>query len=183
VGGFLYFGLAEYLMQGQTLGKRALAIRVAKLNGFALDAPSILIRNAFRVVENLLFPPLWLVPLLSRNSQRLGDMVAGTVVVRDEPAKMSGLRERLLQRPAAEALFRFDPAMLKQMRAGDFEAAERILERWADLPPPSREELIQKICVPLAKRLNQEPPEPAQRLRFIEDLLAAELRRQHRHLG
>jgi len=183
LGSFLYFGLSEYLMGGQTLGKRWLSIRVVKVNGFSLDASSIFLRNVFRIIENPMLPPLWLVPLLSKNSQRLGDMVAGTVVISDAPAKMSTLRERLLRRPASEAVFRFDATMLQSARANDFEAIEKILERWPELRAVDRERILEEICAPLSKRLNMDPPEATQRLRFLEDLLAAEYRRQHRQLG
>ncbi|MCY3021944.1 MAG: RDD family protein [Planctomycetota bacterium] len=183
LGGLLYFGLSEYLMRGQTLGKRAVSLRVVKLNGFALDAPSIFLRNVFRIIENPFLPPLWLVPLFSKSSQRLGDMVAGTVLVSDEPAKMSGLRERLLRRLPVESVFRFDGAALAKARREDFEAVERILDRWPELKTDTRAALLESICGPLSKRLDMEPPEPALRLRFLEELLAAGYRREHRQLG
>lgn len=182
---FLYFGLSEFITSGQTLGKRMLKLRVVKTNGFALDAGSILMRNLFRVIDNI--PMLWIVPLVSKKSQRLGDMVAGTILVSDEQAKLGGLRDRLLSRDAAEAVFRFDPGMLKHLRTQDVEAMERILERWHQLDPVSRDTtlrpLLDKISDPLASRIGTEPPDVAQRLRFLEDLLAAEYRRQYRHLG
>lgn len=183
LGNFFYFGLSEYLMRGQTLGKRWLAIRVVKVNGFSLDASSVFLRNIFRIIENPLLPPLWVVPLLSKNSQRLGDMVAGTVVVSDAPAKFSTLRALLLGRTPSDALFRFDAAALQRARPADFEAVERVLERWPELPSAAREGLLRDLCEPLSRRLGVDSPDPLERLRFLQDLLAAEYRRQHRQLG
>lgn len=182
LGSFAYFGLFELLMRGQTPGKRALGIRVVKADGFSLDPAGIAVRNIFRVVDQL--PPLWIVPVVSSRAQRFGDMVASTVVVVDQPEAVTDLRETLLARPAAEGRFRFDASQLKRLRPVDAQAIERLLERWSQLPPVTRWDLVSQIVEPLAKRLAVDiPQDEADRLRFLEDLLAAEYRRQYRKLN
>lgn len=178
---FFYFGLFELLMHGQTIGKRNVSIRVVKMNGFALDGTSILLRSLFRIVDNI--PVFWLVPFFSKYMQRLGDMVAGTVVIIDSPKKLNSLRDVLLERPASMRMFRISPVALKQLREVDAEAAEKLLERWESLPPVQREELAATICRGLAARLNMPEPEPAHCQRFLEDLLSAEYQRRHNQLG
>jgi uncharacterized RDD family membrane protein YckC len=178
---FFYYGLSEYLMRGQTIGKRLASIRVVKVDGFSLDAGSVLIRNLFRVVDHI--PVVWIVPFLSEKTQRLGDMVAGTVVVVDEAPKMSHLREELLQRPPELAAFRFDAVTLRRALPSEIDVVEKILDRYASLPEQEKETLLGKVCEPLARRLKIEPPSPEQRFTFLTDFLAAELRRQHRELG
>jgi len=96
LGSFVYFALCELLLRGQTVGKRVSNIRVVKTGGFQLDAASILVRNVFRVADHL--PPLWIIPAMSRLGQRAGDMVAGTIVVADAPAQLSGVRTSLAAR-------------------------------------------------------------------------------------
>ena len=181
LGSFVYYGCSELFMRGQTLGKRASGIRVVRLDGFALEPGSILVRNIFRIVDQI--PPLWIVPLVSARSQRLGDMVAGTVVILDKPESIGSLRQTLMQRPAAEGKFTFDQAMLKRARPGDFEAVERILERWTQLSDQQRQTFLDQLVPPLAARLKADPPAEDQKLQFLTDLLAAEFRRQHRSLG
>jgi uncharacterized RDD family membrane protein YckC len=181
VGSFFYYGFSELCLRGQTIGKRMSGIRVVRLDGFALDAGAILIRNIFRVIDHI--PPLWLVPLLTTNSQRLGDLVAGTVVVLDKPESIGDLRATLTQRPAAEAEFTFDAAALKRVRTQDFTAVERILERWDQLTGEQKQSLLGQLVPPLVARLQIDPPADDQRLRFLQDLLAAEYRRQYRRLG
>lgn len=181
LGGFVYFGASELALRGQTVGKRLSGIRVVKRDGFALEAGSIVVRNIFRVVDHL--PPLWLVPLLSAASQRLGDMVAGTIVVFDKPESLSNLREALARAPAAEARFTFDNSVLKRARPQDFEAIEKILERWSVLNPTQRETLLDQVVPPLVTRLQMEIPVAEDRGLFLQELLAAEYRRQHRRLG
>jgi uncharacterized RDD family membrane protein YckC len=178
---FIYYGACELLMKGQTPGKRSLSIRVVKIDGFRLDAGSIFIRNIFRVIDHV--PVVWVVPFLSSRSQRLGDMVAGTVIIKDKPRQMSSVRERLLQRGTEEATFSFNPATLKNAGQKDIEAAERILEKWNDLTIEQKNDLVPRICDSLAKHLHTDPPPPEQRLAFLEDFLASEYRRQHRQLG
>jgi uncharacterized RDD family membrane protein YckC len=181
IGSFVYYSLSELFSRGQTIGKRLSGIRVVRLDGFALDAGGILVRNIFRVVDHL--PPLWIVPLLSKKSQRLGDMVAGTVVVFDKPESISNLRLALSQRPAGDAQFVFDAATLKRARSQDFEAIEKFLERWDQLNASQQQTLLGQLVPPLVARLKTDPPPEDQRLPFLRDLLAAEYRRQHRALG
>jgi hypothetical protein len=127
-------------------------------------------------------PPLWAVPLFSQRSQRLGDLVAGTVVVADEPAAFTGVHE-LANRKYADCRFHFDVTTLSRARRQDLEAVERILERWETLSPADRESLLDRLVAPLATRLQVDSPQPADRRQFLEDLLSAEYRRQFRKLG
>lgn len=180
LGSFVYFAACELLLRGQTVGKRASNIRVVKAGGFQLDAASILIRNMFRVADNI--PPLWVIPAMSRLHQRSGDMVAGTIVVADAPAQLSGVRTTLSTRSAAEAQFRFDAAQLKKLAPSDFQAVERVLERWGALPAEDQWQLGETYTRQLSKKLGITVPAEAEQLRFLEDLLAAEFRRQDRSL-
>ena len=181
LGSFIYFGAFELLMRGQTPGKRMSKIRVVKSDGFSLDASGIFIRNIFRVVDQI--PLLWIVPLLSAKAQRAGDMVAGTVVVSDEQEELSEVRIELAERSALESEFRFQPSELSKLSDVDLRAIEQLLERWSTLPVEQREKLLESMTKKIVTKLNLEAPETANRLKFIEDLLAAELRRQHRGLG
>lgn len=181
LGSFFYFGLSELLLHGQTMGKRMSKIRVVKADGFSLDPLSILIRSLFRMVDQM--PPLWIVPVLSAKSQRLGDMVAGTIVISEEPHEISSVREVLSSRSASDSKFRISGAMLKRARPADFEAIESILERWSSLSEAARSQLSGTIVPALAKRLQVEEPTRPDHMQFLEDVLAAEYRRQSRNLG
>jgi len=181
LGSFFYFGMSELLLRGQTIGKRMSKIRVVKADGFALDGVGILVRNIFRVVDQI--PVMWIVPLLSARGQRFGDMVSGTLVVQDQVEELAGVRERLSARKAADALFRFDAGLLKKLQPSDFESVERILERWPEVSLQQRDQLLDTIIPALTTRLDMEPPGLHDRQRFLEELLAAEYRRQNRELG
>jgi hypothetical protein len=81
---FGYGILLEWYAHGKTIGKRMFNLRVVDEHGLQLTFPQIVTRNLMRAVDCL--PFFYLVGgiacLLSRRSQRLGDVAAGTVVVR-----------------------------------------------------------------------------------------------------
>lgn len=76
--------LLEWLWSGQTLGKRALGTRVVDGTGRKLEFPQIALRNLLRFLDAL--PGFYLVGgaamLLNGRYQRLGDLVANTIVLR-----------------------------------------------------------------------------------------------------
>ncbi len=180
LGSFFYFGLSELLWRGQTPGKRMCKIRVVKVDGFALDAVGVFMRNVFRVADHL--PVLWIVPVLSQRGQRFGDMVAGTIVISDEAEDLAEVRHQLSGRNTAEARFRFDHAKLTRLAREDFDAVERILDRWNSLPSDQQRTLLDRLVGPLSKKMQTDEPPVEERVVFLEDLLAAEYRRQDRHL-
>ena len=80
----LYGMVAEWLWQGQTVGKRMMGIRVMDRDGLPMHVSQIVVRNLLRPVDML--PVFYLVgglvALGSRYGQRIGDLAANTVVVR-----------------------------------------------------------------------------------------------------
>ena len=78
-----YSLVAESLMQGQTVGKRILKIRVLKIDGYQASFADFFIRWTFALVEVALFMgSVALISIISsKYSQRLGDFAAGTAVI------------------------------------------------------------------------------------------------------
>lgn len=80
------YGIAlEWLWNGQTLGKRLMRLRVMDERGLPLKFSQVVVRNVLRAVDSL--PLAYLlggtIALLSRKSQRLGDVAAATVVIHE----------------------------------------------------------------------------------------------------
>ncbi|OIQ17299.1 MAG: RDD family protein [Flavobacterium sp. MedPE-SWcel] len=73
----------ESLMEGQTLGKRIMKIKVIKIDGYQAGFGDYLIRWIFKIVETTgIFYVVGLVAMLvNKKTQRLGDMAAGTAVI------------------------------------------------------------------------------------------------------
>ena len=81
----------ETLNNGQTIGKRAFGIRVVRIGGQAVDLKTSAVRNLLRLVDGILTGYIVgiLTILISKNNQRLGDMAAGTIVVRERLADVA----------------------------------------------------------------------------------------------
>lgn len=81
----LYHLLFEWLKDGQSPGKIVMKIKVVKLDGGELTFGSLLLRWIFRMIDLLPFF-FGMVAVLSiaasKNAQRLGDMLAGTIVIK-----------------------------------------------------------------------------------------------------
>jgi uncharacterized RDD family membrane protein YckC len=80
-----YFNLFEWIWNGQTPGKRLLHLRVIKVDGSPVSGIDVLLRNLSRPIDTL--GPMGLIGLLmifvSRKAQRLGDLMARTLVIHE----------------------------------------------------------------------------------------------------
>ena len=139
---FGYFFLLEWRMRGQTIGKRAMNIRVVDIQGLDLQVGQVLMRTIFRVLDMLpLFYGLGgVICLFSRYQQRLGDLVANTVVVHldrltppDTAQIMAGKFNSFREAPhlVQRCRSRFNPAESQLaleaiLRRDDFDDVERV---------------------------------------------------------
>jgi len=75
--------ILESLFEGQTIGKKAMKIRVVKIDGYQASFVDYLIRWFFRIIDlNMLSGFIALIAVIvSEKGQRLGDMTAGTAVI------------------------------------------------------------------------------------------------------
>ena len=77
---FCYFIVSEMSTNGQSIGKKIFGLRVIRDNGEPVELPQSLIRNLFRAVLDILYIGLFFI-LFSPKHKRIGDIVAGTVVI------------------------------------------------------------------------------------------------------
>ena len=86
--GFVFYDLlAEVFFNGQSFGKRILKIRVVSIDGSRPSFSQYLLRWLFRIVDFTVSSGVCAVicVAVSDKSQRIGDMVAGTVVIKTVP--------------------------------------------------------------------------------------------------
>lgn len=83
----LYHFLQEVFFSGQSLGKRALRIRVVDMQGNEPTISQSLLRQVLRLVDILMTSGMCALisALVTKNAQRVGDLVAGTVVIENKP--------------------------------------------------------------------------------------------------
>jgi uncharacterized RDD family membrane protein YckC len=129
----LYGILTEWFWRGQTVGKRLLGLRVVEANGLRLRPSEIVVRNLLRFVD--LLPGLYLVGgtacVLSSRRQRLGDIAAGTIVIRTPKLKEPDVGQLLGRKFNSLAEHRHLAARLRQKVPAEVArlALEAILRR------------------------------------------------------
>jgi uncharacterized RDD family membrane protein YckC len=104
---FLYPLVMEVLTRGKTLGKMAMGLRVITVEGAPIRFRQALLRTLLLVVELFVFPPGGALAvtciLVSPRDQRLGDIVAGTLVIHERVADSSAVAVAFLPPYGLEA--------------------------------------------------------------------------------
>lgn len=112
-----YFVIFELLWGGRSPGKKLTGLRVVRPGGQAVSAWGSLLRNVLRIVDFL--PSLYFVGLVSiltsTRNQRLGDMVGGTMVIRDRVAASSLMSGQAFASGAGFAAPAWGPAYARPM--------------------------------------------------------------------
>jgi uncharacterized RDD family membrane protein YckC len=143
-----YQGLFEGLWEGQTPGKRVAHTRVVSDNGQPVRWRQVLIRSIFRLLDSS--PIGVVVIILTRRSQRLGDLAAGTIVVRDQKAPEPAVLE-LSPNPRRDELARtLDASSLTEQ---EYALIRSFLQRRATLTPAARAEIATRLASPVSLRL------------------------------
>jgi uncharacterized RDD family membrane protein YckC len=130
---FGYHPFFEEIWNGQTPGKRAFALRVIQTDGQPVGLGPVLLRNLLWPFDVLLVAMGAFLILFTRRRQRLGDLVAGTIVVRQP--KMAQPSPVPLQIPPDADLPPLDTTLLTEE---EYELMRSFLERRWQLAPAAR---------------------------------------------
>lgn len=146
----LYGIVLERLWSGQTVGKRLFHLRVVDERGLALGTKQIIIRNLFRLLDSapLIF---YLVGGIScfftQRCQRIGDIAAGTIVVRETRAPIPEIGGLLR---SGENSFAAAPHLEARLRRAVSPEEARIaldaVLRRDDLDPAARVKLFSRLA-------------------------------------
>ncbi len=158
---YFYNVLFEVLAQGRTPGKRATHLRVVREQGTPVDLSASLVRNLLRLIDELLFGlPALVTILLTKNNQRLGDLAAGTLVIREAPtpgAHPDGLSQAA-GRTAAGQTIETSGWDLSAVSTEELTAIRRFLERRGTLDRHARQELAHRLEQGLRAKVAGAPP-------------------------
>lgn len=141
----------ETLAQGRTPGKRMTGLRVVREGGGPVDVTSSAIRNVLRLVDGLplsFAPTIVSIAVTSRN-QRPGDLVAGTLVIRERLAGTSAERTDVGSGPAWEKVGWDVSAVDAQQMA----MVRSFLARRDGLRPEARDRLAEQLAAGLRPRV------------------------------
>ncbi len=141
---FGYFIAFEIAWAGRTPGKRLLGLRVVRDGGFPLDATSAVVRNVVRILEVALgfYIVSAIATLVSPRNQRLGDMAAGTVVVRDGRYERSAASGLAVARRASES----DDDVVAALAPAERDLIRRYALRRATLSADARASVASRIA-------------------------------------
>jgi uncharacterized RDD family membrane protein YckC len=167
-----YYIFFEMTWNGQSPGKRWVGLRVIRTNGTPITLTESIIRNLVRLIDFLpLYYGLGVVTMfINDQSRRLGDLAAGTLVVRDRPAiTLESLGTASTPAiPTRNISPRVTALPVERLTEQDLRLVEEFFRRRYDLA--NRAELAQHLLRQLFDRMNLEPP-PLDPL-LAEDMLA-----------
>jgi uncharacterized RDD family membrane protein YckC len=183
-----YFTLFEAFWNGRTPGKRVARIRVIQRSGRSIGLFESMARNFIRYIDQIpLFYAVGAIAIFAtRDHQRLGDLAAGTLVVRDriEELPASGLAGRTFTAnvfspasppPEPHLAFSLPDHGVAKLSAGDLEVLESFFSRRLDMPLATRAALAQRIAAAIQAKSALEPPAGASIETFLE-IIARQLR-------
>jgi uncharacterized RDD family membrane protein YckC len=169
-----YQVLFEVAGGGRTVGKRAAGIRVVSDGGAPVGLRASLIRNIFLLLEGipLFYLPASITVLFSKNNQRIGDHVAGTIVVREKTAS----EYRSVRPPQEIPPARYASWDVTGIGEAEAAAVRMFLERRWQLDGGARAALAQELATklrPLVPGTRSGLSDEA----FLEHLAAAKFQR------
>jgi len=156
-----YFALFEWIWNGQTPGKRWLKLRVIREDGRPIGFFEAMVRNLLRNFD-IMPSPFYSIGLISvfatERDQRVGDLVAGTVVVREREAEApefaevfaSPVSDPALRRSWKPVPFAADVNLLTE---AEIQVVESFLRRRWDLKDYPRQWMAWRVAMPILFKL------------------------------
>jgi uncharacterized RDD family membrane protein YckC len=181
-----YFTLFEAFWNGQTPGKKIARIRVIQRSGRAIGILESMARNFIRMVDQI--PSFYAVGIVAifvtRQNQRLGDLAAGTLVVRDRPddaplwgdsgsrtftaaSFTSGVAPQALP-PEPHMRVSLPPERITKLTSSDLQVLESFLTRRLDMPLDTRAVLAERISTALRAKSGLDVPSGVSTETFLE---------------
>lgn len=173
-----YFAIFESIWNGQTPGKRLVRIRVVKEDGRPIHVADAISRNLLRMIDQQpgLFYAVGITTVMfSKNYKRLGDYVAGTVVVHEKPLEEVAPTWQAVEAAMTQA---DPPAGVyngKLLTPQELQVIEAFLQRRYELSPEMRAQTATQIAQRIVYRL-QLTVQPGTNVETFLETLARERR-------
>ncbi len=177
-----YFTLFEAFWNGQTPGKKIAKIRVIQRTGRPIGIFESMARNFIRFIDQI--PSFYVVGVITmfvtKQHQRLGDLAAGTLVVRDrtpESPLWSDAGSRTFTAasftpqfaaPEPHSLVSLPASDVGKLTSADLEVLESFFSRRLDMPLDVRQNLAGRIALAIKAKSAMEPPPGVSTETFLE---------------
>ncbi|GHH99073.1 RDD family protein [Neobacillus kokaensis] len=158
-----YFFFFEFFSGGRTLGKKVVGIRVIQDNGHSITLLSSFIRNILRLIDSLptgYFLGIIMIFFHSKH-KRLGDLVAGTIVVHERKAKrkkkkLTGIEKEMEERGLSKESLVIDEWTMKSFKEKDWKLLKTYASRFRQLPDTERDQMTRQIAELLLPKIGVE---------------------------
>ncbi|MGB3137351.1 MAG: RDD family protein [Nodosilinea sp.] len=166
-----YFALVETWWYGQTPGKRYAKIRVIRDDGQPERLPQATLRSLLRPVDDVLFIGFFCI-LLSKTEKRVGDWLAGTLVVQTDPGANS--RIQIAERSQAIGKDLLALVDITRLSPDDFATVREFLQRRRAMTPKAKALVSDQLARHFKNRLALETlPAEMTNDSFLEALYSA----------
>ena len=168
-----YFVFYEALSDGQTPGKKMFGLRVVQDGGYSISFGASAVRNLVRVLDaqpGFFYFVGMTSAIFSRTSKRVGDHVAGTIVVHERVPEFapavaaSTLPARTAAGATAAATAGAQPLGTALLTEEEFALLQRFMARRQSLEPARRTEIMRQLVTRFADRLPGEGTADAARI-------------------
>jgi uncharacterized RDD family membrane protein YckC len=149
----------ETLWNGRTPGKAALGLRVVTAEGAPIRFRHAAVRGLLLIIDAYV-PPVGVAGAITmvanRQNQRLGDLAAGTIVLRERSGATPAVAVAFPPPPGLEAYAAgLDVSAVTEQQ---YAVLRSFLTRVFELSAPARARLSVRLANPIARRMNHTPP-------------------------
>ncbi len=166
----LYAYLTEWLLHGQTLGKKSLGIKVVRIDGLEPKQTDYFLRALFLIIDVLTSLGILAILLITSTPrrQRTGDLAANTTVIRVKPNQEVRLQDIL----SISSLDSYEPTYpeVRQLTDTDMLLVKKALQRYQNFPNEAHRTAIRELVAILEERTGLIPKEQ-DKLAFLETLI------------
>jgi len=168
---FGYFIFFETIWSGQTPGKRLLKLRAVQDNGSPVTFLNVLIRNLLRIVDALPFAyAIGIIAILiGKKNQRLGDLVAGTVVIRENVTAAPAAIDYVIVEQPWSGTARLH---IHDISEPEFAVLKKFLLHRAALRWDEARDYEQKLALFFSQKLGLDPEQTGYPSLFLEQVAA-----------
>ena len=140
-----YFVFFETLWQGQTPGKRLAKIRVIRDDGRLIGLQQATLRALIRSVDDTFFIGALLI-MLTKKEKRLGDLLAGTIVIQTEASTTSASFPVSSKAQEIAILLQQSSANFSQLLPDEFATIRDYLQRREKMTPKAKNEVSLQLA-------------------------------------
>jgi uncharacterized RDD family membrane protein YckC len=153
-----YFVVFETLWRGQTPGKRYVKIRVIREDGRNVGIQQSILRSLLRPIDDLFCLGFFFI-IFSKQEKRLGDLVAGTILIQEGQAVTN--QNITISSAATKLVDRLiETGKIAAITPDQFATIRKYLYRYPALDPTTRDSVSDRLSRQLLQRIELENKPP-----------------------